>query len=237
MSVRDPSPPPGFTALSRGDLTLLCRDDMPGLQEKAFTTGDLGTPSTLAGRSTLRIIEPDMVVRRLMHGGLLRHVTGWRFVSPRRTLRELEVSLHLASHGVPTPEILAVRVQRQGWFHRIDVITRLVPDSVDLLTFLENPRPECGDIMQGAGALIRRMHDLGVYHADLHIKNILRDSGGGLWLLDLDKACRFDEVPGIMKRLNLRRFVHSVNKWQHRGRLRVCADWRERFMDGYHRAP
>lgn len=219
--------------LQRGDLTLLCRSDMPALQETAFTTGDLGRPSSLSGRSTLRIIEPDMVVRRLMHGGALRHVTGWRFASPRRSLRELEVSLHLASHGVPTPELLAVRMQRQGWLYRIDVITRLVPDSADLLTLLEKPLPDCGDIMQGAGALIRRMHDLGVYHADLHIKNILRDSGGGLWLLDLDKARRFDEVPGFMKRLNLRRFVHSVNKWHHKGRIRLCDDWNDRFTDGY----
>ncbi len=234
--MRDLRPPHGFTVLDRGDLTLLCRSDMPGLQERACTTGDLGMPSALSGRSTLRIIEPDMVVRRLMHGGLLRHITGWRFTSPRRTLREIEVSLHLASHGVPTPEILAVRMQRQGWFYRIDVITRLVPDSADLLTFLEKPRPDGGDIMLGAGALIRRMHDLGVYHADLHIKNILRDAGGGLWLLDLDKAHRFDEVPGFMKRLNLKRFVHSVNKWHHRGRIHLCDDWNDRFRDGYHRA-
>jgi hypothetical protein len=40
-----------------------------------------------------------------------------------------------------------------------------------------------------------------------------------------------------MQRLNLRRFVHSVNKWRHRGRIHVCADWNDRFMDGYHRAP
>ncbi|HOS97485.1 MAG TPA: lipopolysaccharide kinase InaA family protein [Deltaproteobacteria bacterium] len=234
--MRDLRPPPGFTVLNRVDLILLCRSDMPALQETACTPGDLGRPSTLSGRSTLRIIEPDMVVRRLMHGGALRHVTGWRFASPGRSLRELEVSLHLASHGVPTPEILAVRIQRQGWFHRIDVITRLVPDSADLLTFLEAPRPDCGDIMLAAGALIRRMHDLGVYHADLHIKNILRDSGGGLWLLDLDKACRFEKVPGFMKRLNLRRFIHSANKWNRRGRIHLCGDWSGRFMDGYHRA-
>ena len=225
--------PAGYRAEHRAGVTLVYLSTMTHLRDIAGTPGPLGTPSQLSGRTTLRIIEPDMVVRLLMHGGLFRHSTGWRFLTADRTMRELEVSSYLASHGILTPEILAVRMIKPGLFYRIEVISRLVPDAVDLLTYLEEARDDSREFMGKAGALVRRMHDLGVYHADLHIKNLLLDSIGELWILDLDKAWHFEHLPGFMKRMNVNRFIRSVKKWQALGRISLPAAWELSFKAGY----
>lgn len=225
--------PAGYTIEHRGSLTLVYLSTMPHLLDIAGAPGPLGRPSQLSGRTKLRIVEPDMVVRPLVHGGLFRHVTGWRFLDAGRTMRELEVSAHLASRGIPTPEILAVRIIRQGWFCRIEVISRLVPDATDLLTYLEDSRDDSREFLRKAGALIRRMHDLGVFHNDLHIKNILLDRSGDLWVLDLDKAWHIGSLPAFMKRLNVRRFIRSAKKWHDKGRITLPDAWELSFRAGY----
>ena len=75
-----------------------------------------------------------------MHGGLFRHITGKRFLTPNRTIRELKASAHLISCGILTPEIIAVRLIKEGPFYAIDVISRLISGATDLLMYLETVR-------------------------------------------------------------------------------------------------
>lgn len=227
----------GYAVCTKGSLTLIYRSSLPDLPQTVGIHGPLGALTSMKGRCEIRFIEPDMVVRTLTHGGLFRHVTGRRFLSPHRTIRELKTSNYLSSQGIPTPEILAVRLIRKGPFHYIDVVSRLVPDSVDLLVYFEKDRQGGVELFRKAGMLIRQMHDLGVYHADLHIKNLLLDNAGRLWMLDLDKAFRFSILPGFMKRMNLKRFMRSVEKWLKKGRVSIPDTWRENLSDGYGTMP
>jgi len=129
----------GYTTFRENSTTLIYRSSMPDFKDLAGIKGPLGKRSSLNGRSPIRIIEPDMAVRTLMHGGLFRHITGKNFLSPARTIRELKVSAYLASKAIPTPEILAVRLLKKGPFYHIEVVSRLVPESTDLLTYSKHP--------------------------------------------------------------------------------------------------
>ncbi|MDT8273754.1 MAG: lipopolysaccharide kinase InaA family protein, partial [Desulfomonilia bacterium] len=177
--------------------------------------------STLRGRGQLRLVEPDLVVRPLLHGGLLRHITGTRFLSLERSIRELEISEYLRNHGIRTPQILAIIITPSGIFRKISVVSELVPDSIDLLTWLETPRAKSPEIFLQAGSLIRQIHALGVFHADCHLKNFLLERDHNLWVLDLDKAHRFRTLPVFMQQMNFRRFVGSCRKWQKQGRIHL----------------
>lgn len=225
--------PQGYRLHRTQNTTLVYRGDRPDLLVLAEVKGVPGTPWHASGRAAIHTIEPDLVVRPLMHGGLLRGITGRRFLGASRSLREVKTSLHLASAGVPTPEVLAVRVVRHGLFVSIDVVTRLIPGSTDLLTYLEELRDDSREILRRTGRLIRRMHEAGVYHADLHVKNILMDSRAELYLLDLDNARRYARVPAFMRRMNLRRFARSVEKWKAKGRILVPDTWELSFRAGY----
>jgi 3-deoxy-D-manno-octulosonic acid kinase len=223
----------GYSIREEGDLTLIYKPALPGLWDLAKNKGLMGEATTLTGRSPLRFIEPDMVVRTLMHGGLFRHITGKRFLSPNRTIRELKVSAYLAAHGIRTPEILAVRLIRTGLFYSIDVVSHFIPDSMDLLVHLEEGHTDSLELIKKSGSLIRSIHDLGVYHADLHVKNLLLANSGNLWVLDLDKAYQFALLPEFMKRMNLKRFMRSIKKWQTKGRIHLPDEWASSFLEGY----
>ena len=234
MSMRSDMESLGYSLREAGGVTLIYRPALSSLWDLARTGDPMGVPApSLSGRSTLRIMEPDRVVRTLMHGGVFRHITGKRFVSKGRTMRELEVSAYLASNGILIPEILAVRLLRRGLFLSIDVVTRLVPDSTDLLACLGTPREDGLDLIRRSGSLIRRIHDLGVYHADLHVKNLLLDRGENLWVLDLDKAYRFAAMPGWLKDLNVKRFMRSIRKWRAISRIVLPDAWPQAFLEGY----
>jgi 3-deoxy-D-manno-octulosonic acid kinase len=224
----------GYTIHKEDNLTLICKPALTGLWALAKTRGPMGETTTMTGRCPLRFMEPDMVVRTLMHGGLFRHVTGKRFLSPIRTIRELKVSAYLASHGICTPEILAVRLIKEGMFYSMDVVSRFIPESKDLLVHFEKGHADNLGLINKSGSLIRQIHDLGVYHTDLHIKNLLLDNTGNIWVLDLDKAYQFESLPEFMKQMNLKRFMRSIKKWQTKGRIHLPDEWASSFLDGYH---
>jgi 3-deoxy-D-manno-octulosonic acid kinase len=238
----------GYRNFKSGYARLILKDYLPAHIIPA--SGPIGRPSAMTGRGNMRMLGDDMIVRELVHGGLFGKITGRRFLSTCRSVRELKISNHLRENGIHTPEIPAVRFVKSGLFYSIDIITRLVPDSIDLLTWLEKFMLEQkGEVQRFAqnnrrdnifttvfhetGLLVRRMHELGVYHADLHLKNILLDNQMNPWLLDLDKAWQLPVLPDFMRQMNLKRFFRSCRKWTGNGRILLPPDYRSSFLDGY----
>jgi predicted unusual protein kinase regulating ubiquinone biosynthesis (AarF/ABC1/UbiB family) len=60
------------------------------------------------------------------------------------------------------------------------------------------------------------MHDAGIYHADLHLKNILvqSDAGGGVhvYIIDLDKSKQYEKISFQKRMKNIMRLDRSVVK-------------------------
>jgi hypothetical protein len=77
------------------------------------------------------------------------------------------------------------------------------------------------------------MHDQNIFHADLHLKNILLDSGMKPWLLDLDRSFHFKPLPQFLKDMNIKRFFRSCSKWSEKGIISPLSDYREIFLKGY----
>jgi len=223
----------GYCIEEKGNTTLIyasARPEIPGLIK---TQGTTTKHPDLIGRAQIRFIEPDLVVRTLTHGGILRRITGERFLSPARSFRELEISAYLIANNIPAPEILALVLKRTGLFYSISVISKFVPDSIDLLTYLERPHQDSLEILENTGSLIRRIHALGLYHADLHIKNILLDNSKTPWVIDLDKAYRFSTLGLVLQQKTLRRLIHSCRKWQKKNRIALPEGWESAVRKGY----
>ena len=225
----------GYTTKKDRETTLIYKTERPALASLMEDTAVLGSPSNMKGRGRIYILQPDLVVRNLSHGGMFARITGQRFLSPARSIRELEISAFLRSKGVNTPEILAIRIIHKGIFHTISVISKLVPESVDLLTYLREHHADSDTlpIFEQTGDLIRRIHESGVYHADLHIKNILLDEHLIPWILDLDKAYRFSRLGFFLKHKTMQRFIHSCRKWQGEKRIMLPDGWEEALGRGY----
>jgi tRNA A-37 threonylcarbamoyl transferase component Bud32 len=205
--------------------------------------------SELAGRRPLFELpttEGTLLVRRFSHGGLLRWLTGARFSDPLRPFRELCTSTALAALHVQTPEVVAARARRAGGFGwRLDLVTRRVEDTIDLGRFVamvrrgERKGSELRRVLTASGAFVRRLHDVGLVHADLTPNNMLVEIASlarrtpRLWIVDLEGA-RFESPLGDeARRANLCRLLRFVARREERhGRVLGRTDFL-RFMRGY----
>ena len=157
-----------------------------------------GAPSAGEGRNATALVAlpdggPHVVVRRLRHGGLLGPLLGERYLDPERAVRELEVTARLRAAGAPVPEPVLALALRRGPFWTHAFASVFEEGAVDALQFLAST-PDEARVQRAAaafGAAVRRFHDAGGRHADLHVKNLLlRESraGADALVIDLDRG-------------------------------------------------
>lgn len=227
-------------------------EDLRGpLTERGFGPDEDGglEPSDLAGRQPLgqlRLGDERLVVRRFRHGGLLRWLTGERFLDPDRPFRELILACELRSRGVRTPEVVGARARSiPGGGYQLDLLTRRVENALDLGQLLvavrggELTRARLAPVLVAAGRLVRSLHDLGLAHADLNARNFLVERASlergepRLWILDLDRSELRERLGDSERRRNLRRFFRFVQRREEQdGRVLTRSDF-ARFFRGY----
>lgn len=235
--------PEGFALVERGGWSIAVRESARG----AVLDATVGGPDVLAGTGEaryagrgrpVRIVLPDGtpgVLRRYLHGGLLRKVAGSWFLGPSRPFRELRATERARRAGVSVPEVLAAwRRPRAGVFHEGWLLTREVPAARDLPAVLADGA-RIPAAFSAIGREVRRLHEAGVVHGDLHVKNVLVGATG-VTILDFDRARIVDPAPRSLCVGNLLRFDRSVEKLTLSGpvvpradRLRVFAAY---FAEG-----
>ncbi len=158
-----------------------------------------------------------VVVKRLTHGGLLGGLTGDRFLSPARLRTAVATADFLAANDVATPAVLFAAWRRVRGFVRGEIGFERIAGGIDASDHLFG-RP--GDVpadwretSAAIGRLAARLHALGVLHGDLNLMNVLLTPGGGVAILDLDKAVvRRAPLPEGTRRRNLARLERSIRK-------------------------
>lgn len=166
--------------------------------------------------------DERFVIRNYRHGGLFGKLFGGIFYGGDRPLNELHVNEVAARKGVPSAEVIAIaRRKLWGIFYKADFISREITGAVDIVQFLKGSSPEfiqrCKKSVSFALArLIRDMHDAGIFHADLHLKNILLKGGKNgefnAYIIDLDKSAVLKELNTVQRMKNLLRLDRSLEK-------------------------
>ncbi len=213
---------PGYERLQRGSDTVFVRPDW-----KAHLLDDLLGDFARIEPSRRRLYSHGRVahfsympegapgrvfVRRATRGGLIGLLLGGLYAGAERPIRELRAATVARAAGVGVPEPLAVRVTRVfGPFCRFTVIAREVENAQDLLTVASAPAPRKRDLIDRVADEMRRLHESGVYHADLTMKNILM-TGTSVYIIDLDKATLAPRRDGQLDMMNLARLNRSVVK-------------------------
>ncbi|HEY8123031.1 MAG TPA: lipopolysaccharide kinase InaA family protein [Myxococcota bacterium] len=180
---------------------------------------------------------PEVVVRRLRHGGLLGPLLGGAFLGPGRVLRELAVTSELSARGgalVPRPALaLARRISGPLWECAIG--TERVP-GVDLFAALLGARSaaERRAALVACAEAVRALHDLGACHADLNAANLLlapREGRLAASVIDLDRAQIRPVVPARRRAREIARLWRSLAK---RGaQTRLAPGESEAFLAAY----
>ena len=125
---------------------------------------------------------------RLSWKSALRHSTSRAFLGrsiPR--LQEMGNLLELIERGLPAAEPLLAGVQHNRWGQPTMqfLATREVPGSVDLEAYLKGATSEQRvEVAASAGHLASRMHQAGFVHHNYYLRNLVRQPGGALTILD-----------------------------------------------------
>lgn len=209
------------------------------------------------------------VVRHYRRGGAVASFLGDRYLrtpSPR-PIREYRLLRALERLGVPVPRPIGAAVYPAGLFYRGDLVTEWVAGSMDLAAVLfgaaqldelepkaavdptgsggrsdRREAPNAEAAMEAAGRLTRLLHERGVDHPDLNIKNVLIVPGTEeprALVLDLDRArIRGGGLREGARRPMLERFRRSLAKWQNRaGGAAPRPGLMEAFDRGYRTGP
>jgi hypothetical protein len=237
------SVPAGFSRRELRGSALVLRDDVA----QALVAAGVDEPESLRSRAAatyegrgrpfgVEVAGAGRVfVRQYLHGGALRGVTGDLYRGDGRFLAELAVLVAAARGGVPVAEALGVVSRpaslglRHGW-----LLLREIPGAVDVLRFLESAPSAARRraVLVSAGLAIRALHDAGIEHPDLHLKNLLLTPDGRVLVLDLDRARRLPAVSREQRLDGLFRFDRFAAK-QRKAGMPVSRTDRLRVLRAY----
>ncbi len=165
-------------------------DDAAGFVERAMKPDR----RLNAGRGAPGVFEfggKVYVVRQYLHGGWLRGITRGAFPGEKRASDELNVTAYLEEQGFPV-------VKPFGYISRSGIIA----NELFFITYFEGDARDLVEYFRSSGKRDRlrmarklaiyfvMLGDLGVYHPDLHLKNVLVHLSARLLFLDFDKAYR-----------------------------------------------
>lgn len=199
--------------------------DLPGILARLE-----GRPTRIADRVTSWHWHPrwgpdsGLHVRQYAHGGALGRYLGTVFLGEQRMLDELRLSMHAQRSGVPTAAPFAVRIERvYGPFVSAYYVCASIPEAVNLLDYCLDAGPNLAkrpkvraEITEAVARSCAAMHDTGILHADLNLKNILvRPVGWPIqaFVIDFDKSRLLGSLTPTQRISNLLRLERSFRKW------------------------
>ncbi len=170
-----------------------------------------------AGRGAPGVFEfggKTYVIRQYLHGGWLRGITKGTFLGEKRASDELNVTSYLEDQGFPV-------VRPFGYISRTGMLT----SELFFITFFEGDARDLVEYFRSSGERDRlrmarklavhfiMLGGLGIYHPDLHLKNVLVDSSARLLFLDFDKGYRKRMTPEDYERIfwRLDRYVRKYS--------------------------
>ncbi|MBN2311981.1 MAG: hypothetical protein JXR94_23590 [Candidatus Hydrogenedentes bacterium] len=202
-----------YSKFSENRKTALVRDEWRLELAAALLDGTGCAPAGKTGRGEVARFEftgGTGIVRKCRRGGIIRHFIKDAYLFSNRPLRELMVHEYLYEQGFAVPEPLGVAWERRGLVFRGSIATREV-EGVNLLDYLGGAPESPEFTLERTGKLIREMHDLGVVHADLQVRNILIGPVHP-YIIDFDKAQRRTTVSHTQRVRNLLRLRRSFDK-------------------------
>ena len=248
--------PPGFLVETEGRVTAGFREDWAQALDSPRASlwaaaerqkADGGHRRGRGGGGSVSVVELGgrrLILRRYLHGGLTSRCVPQTFPTPGRLVGEMRVCEHARRAGVPVPTVIGGIVEKVWWHvYRLWILTEELADVEDGITLwrrmedMPEParEPLKSAVLPSLGRTVRALHRAKVFHADLHLKNILfRDADKGMecFLVDFDNSRILDKMTREARIANLRRLVRSVGKRDPAATMLTGAD-RLRFLREY----
>ena len=232
--------PPGFVAANEGNGRWLADATIADALRRAHLLDADGVRAALAraegatGRARTALVSigaAQLVLRGVRRGGLLGPLLGDALFAPERPLREIAVTAALRSAGAPVPRPAFGGAFRSTGAWRFvawngAVATWFEAETRDAEAWLRAgpSQASLARTLESAGGAVRRFHDAGGSHPDLHVKNLLvRELADRceIVVIDLDRARIVPELAARARMAQLMRLYRSLLK---RDLLRVVGE-------------
>lgn len=147
--------------------------------------GALGNGEVLRATPHRRVLRAigrcPLIVKHFAPRGLTAKLKTFFRRSP--ALREWSALRRAAGLGLPVPRPVALGWRREGLQRESFLVTEAVNDGIDVTACLFGKRRLAvlrhHEIVRAAALVIRRMHDAGIFHKDLHLDNLIAGSING----------------------------------------------------------
>lgn len=177
-----------------------------------------GTVVQSEGRgSALMVRGPQgeaWVLREYLRGGLPGKVFHrrylWRGEAQARPIREFSLLRQMRDENLPVPAPVGVGIWRHGLTWEGAMLMERIAHAESLAQRLAAQAFVIDAELPALDAMLERFFRAGYFHADLNLRNILRDAHGEWWLIDWDRGR--SGVPPARCRNRLRRLCRSVAK-------------------------
>lgn len=208
--------------------------DPSQLLDKFIRTGN----QTDKGRGGLKLLSINgklFACRKYLHGGVGRAVTKDLFLTEKRALNELGIMLYLKENQFPIVEPVGILIGEDLPFKKPHIITKFEENIGELLEFLKvSSRMKRLRAIRDLARFMWQLERLGIYHPDLHLRNVLVKKNGTLIFLDFDKA-----LSKAVSRKNVEAMIWRLNrfaeKWEDKGYFRISIIERLLFVRTYSR--
>jgi tRNA A-37 threonylcarbamoyl transferase component Bud32 len=254
--------PPAYSLIEQGKRAIIVKDDWKEkLHKVGITDPDFFLKQSFAkeenyfGRGALKVIaipgeaNERIVIRHFKRGGMIQKLIPDLYFGTSRPLKELWVGYRARAKGVPTADIVAAcHTKVFGKFHQGDLVTREIKHGKDLATYLKELGQsltkekilEKRSVIKKVGELVRSMHDAGIFHGDLNLKNIILQTTDPQnikgYLIDFDKSFLRSHLKENLRTRNLLRLNRSAEKIKNQG-LPITRTDTLRFLLAYFQNP
>lgn len=203
-----------YKKFRRGKYKIICRTDFIEKLEEFFSA-----PAEFIRKNTIRtyMVAPNLVADIKLASGdkLTVKSFGWRsklhfFMSPFRgtkASRSFKVAMRLSKHGVLTPAPVCLLERRfLGFVVENIYITESIDNYITVREYLQKQpdgyRKSHG-ILKELAQYVRKIHEAGIWHRDLHLTNFLmikNETAPALfYLVDLNRARLFHKLPFFLR--------------------------------------
>ncbi len=175
-------------------------------------------------------VDERIVIRQYRRGGPIQKFVSDLYWGKSRPLHELWLTWQARKRGVSTVEIVAACHTTVFWkLHRGHLVSKEIKNGKDFYSYLEHKGQtlsraqvqEKRKVITSIAVMVRKMHDAGIFHADLNLKNIIvqpEESGPQrIYLIDFDKSTIQNRLSERKRRQNLMRLNRSAEKFKAQG--------------------
>jgi 3-deoxy-D-manno-octulosonic acid kinase len=169
----------GFTLVEDGPARTLVRRGLEPAAPLLGLRGDPPSPDSIAGGRAKHPLVPlpdgsRAVVRRYHRGGAVRHVNRATYFLGHRAFHELLATETARAAGVRVPLVLAATERRSILGYHAWLATRLLVGTTESAAWLASASPDARlPVLREAGRQVAWMHDAGIAHPDLNLRNLL----------------------------------------------------------------